>query len=142
MAQIYFEDVQEGGDLPSLEKCPSTQSLVRWAGASGDYYQIHYDKDFAQSTGLAGVIVHGALKGAYLGQMLGDFAGEKGWVKKYGVSYRGMDVPNDKLTCKGKITKKYVEGSEHLVDCEIWLENSSGTKTTLGTAVVMLPSKG
>ncbi len=138
----YWEDVQVGSEIPPLVKKPTTQQLVKWAGASGDFYQIHYDKDFAVGTGLGGVIVHGALKSAWLGQLLGDFAGENGRVKKYGCSYRGMDVPGDTLTCKGTVVKKYVEGGEHCVDCEIWLENGKGERTTPGTGTVVLPSKG
>jgi len=53
-----------------------------------------------------------------------------------------MDVPNDDLVCSGVVTKKYVEGNEHIVECDIWLANSKGEKTTPGTAVVVLPSKG
>jgi len=140
--QLFWEDIEEGTEITTLEKQPTTQQLVRWAGASGDFYQIHYDKDFALGNALPGVIVHGALKSAWLGQLLGDWVGEDGVVKKYGCSYRGMDVPGDTLACKGKVTKKYVEGDEHLVECEIWLENSKGEKTTPGTAVVVLPSKG
>jgi acyl dehydratase len=140
--ELFWEDIEEGSEIPPLVKEPTTQQLVRWAGASGDYYQIHYDKDFALGNALPGVIVHGALKSAWLGQLLGDWVGESGTVKKYGCSYRGMDVPGDKLACKGKVVKKYVEGDEHLVECEIWLENSQGQQTTPGTAVVAFPSKG
>jgi hypothetical protein len=43
--------------------------------------------------------------------------------------------------CKGKVIKKYIEGGKHLVDCEIWLENAQGEKTTPGSATVMLPSR-
>ncbi len=140
--ELFWEDIEEGTEVTPLVKEPTTQQLVRWAGASGDFYQIHYDKDFALSNGLPGVIVHGALKSTWLGQLLGDWVGEGGTIKKYGCSYRGMDVPGDKLTCKGKVVRKYVEGDEHLVECEIWLENSQGQKTTPGTAVVALPAKG
>lgn len=139
--QIYWDDVQEGTEVTPLKKNASTQQLVKWAGASGDFYQIHYDKDFALANELPGLIVHGALKSAWLGQLMGDWVGEKGTVKSFGCSYRGMDVPNDALTCKGTVTKKYVEGGEHLVACDIWLENSKGEKTTPGTAVVALPSR-
>jgi hypothetical protein len=52
-----------------------------------------------------------------------------------------MDVPGDTLTCKGKVVKKYVEGDEHCVECEVWVENSKGERTTPGTAVVVLPSR-
>jgi acyl dehydratase len=140
--QIYFEDVEVGREIPSLEKNPTTQQLVRYAGASGDFYQIHYDKDFALAAGLPGVILHGALKNAFLGQLMTDFAGELGWLKKLAVQYRGMDQPGAKVLCRGKITKKYVEDGRHLVDCDIWLENAKGEKTTPGSATVVLPSRG
>lgn len=139
--QIFWEEIEVGSEIPSLVKKPTTQQLVRWAGASGDFYQIHYDKDYALGNKLPGVIVHGALKGAWLGQLLGDWVGEEGKIIKYGCSYRSMDVPGDTLTCKGKVTKKYIEGKEHLVEAEIWVENGKGEKTTPGTGLVMLPSK-
>ena len=66
----YWEDVDEGSQIPPLVKHPTTRQLVRYAGVSGDFYEIHYDNDFAKSTGLSGVILHGALKSAFLGQML------------------------------------------------------------------------
>lgn len=139
--QIYWEEIEVGSELPPLVKKPTTQQLVKWAGASGDFYQIHYDKDYALGNQLPGVIIHGALKGSWLGQLLGDWAGEKGKVVKYGCSYRSMDVPGDTLTCKGKVTKKYSQGKDHLVEAEIWVENGKGEKTTPGTGVVALPTK-
>ncbi len=142
MGQLHWEDVEEGSEITPLAKNASTQQLVKWAGASGDFYQIHYDKDFALGNDLPGLIIHGAMKSAWLGQLLGDWVGEEGTVKSYGCSYRGMDVPNDALMCKGTVTKKYEQDGEHLVACDIWLENSEGKKTTPGTAVVALPTKG
>lgn len=139
--QFYYEDVEVGLELPSLKKDPSTQQLVKYAGASGDFYQIHYDKDFALKNHLPGVILHGALKNAFLGQLMTDFAGELGWLRKLSVQYRGMDQPGTPVTCKGKVIKKYVDGGNHLVDCEIWLENAQGEKTTPGSATVILPSR-
>jgi acyl dehydratase len=139
--QIYFEDVEIGYELTPLEKNPTTQQLVKYAGASGDFYQIHYDKDFALANKLPGVILHGALKNAFLGQLATDFAGDQGWLKKLSVQYRGMDQPGSKVVCKGRVTKKYAEGGNSMVDCEIWLENAKGEKTTLGSATVILPSR-
>jgi len=139
--QIYFEDVEVGYELAPVEKNPTTQQLVKYAGASLDFYQIHYDKDFAQANRLPGVILHGALKNAFLGQLMTDFAGELGWLRKLSVQYRGMDQPGTKVVCKGRVTKKYTDGGNHLVDCEIWLENAKGEKTTPGSATVILPSR-
>ena len=139
--QVYWEDVQPGQEIPTLFKHPTTQQLVKYAGASGDFYQVHYDDAFARSTGLAGVIIHGALKNAFLGQLVTDWMGEEGVLKKLSVQYRGMDVPGDTLSCKGKVTGKRQADGQHLVELEIWLENGKGQTTTPGKATVALPSR-
>lgn len=150
--QLYWEEVSEGMDVTALPKIATSQMLVRWAGASGDFVPIHYDNVFAASQGLPDIIVHGALKAGWLGHMLTDWIGEEGFLKKMGCQYRGMDIPRrmrnlteptdgETWWCKGKVTKKYVQDSEHLVDCEIWVENSKGEKTTPGVATVRLPAR-
>ena len=140
--QLYYEDVEIGQEIPALKITPSTQQLVHWAAASGDFYQIHYDQDFAKSTGLQGIIVHGALKHALLGRMLWEWIRNDGKTKRYAVSYRGMDVPGQEMICRGTVTGKRQENGENVVDLEIWTENSQGQKTTPGTATVALPSRG
>ena len=86
---VFYEDIEVGSEIPALVKCPTTMQLVKFAGASGDYYPIHYDKDFAQANGLPGVIVHGWLTLSFLGQMITDWMGESGTLVKLGGSYRG-----------------------------------------------------
>ncbi len=137
--QVYFEDVTEGMELPTLQKNPTTRQLVKYAGASGDFYEIHYDKDFAIGNELPGPILHGALKNAFLGQLVTDWIGQEGTLKKLSVQYRGMDEPGNPLYCKGTVVKKYTESGENLVDCDIWVENAKGEKTTPGKATVALP---
>lgn len=137
---LYWENVTEGMEIPSLVKHPSTQQLVKYAGASGDFYQIHYDVEFAKNNGLPGIIIHGALKNAFLGQLMTDWIGNSGTLRKLSCQYRSMDVPVDTLSCKGVVTKTYQEGDKFLVDCDIWLENGQGERTTPGTATVELPS--
>jgi acyl dehydratase len=140
--QVYFEDVKEGQELPEIRKDPTTQQLVMYAGASGDYYQIHYDLNFAKNNNLPDVILHGALKNAFLGQIVTNFIGEGGTLKKLNAQYRGMDVPGTPAYVKGVVKKKSVENGENIVECDIWLENSEGTHTTPGSATVSLPSRG
>ena len=139
--QVYFDDVKEGEEIPKLVKNCSTQQLVFWAAGSGDFYQIHYDKDFAQGTGLKGLIVHGALKHAFLGQLVHDWIGDAGRIKKFGCQYRGMDEPKQDIVCRGVVTKKYQQNGDNVVELDVWTENPQGQKTTPGTAVVSLPSR-
>ena len=116
MAQIYFEDVTKGQEVTALTQHCDSQRLVYWAAGSGDFYQIHYDKDFAQRTGLPDRIVHVALKHALLGRMLHEWAGDQGRVRRVACQYRGMDMVDKDVTCKGIVTAKRSEGGEHLVD--------------------------
>jgi acyl dehydratase len=139
--QLYYEEVSEGQELPVLVEYPTTMQLVKYAAASGDYYQIHYDKDFAVSNGLPGVIVHGWLALSFLGKMVTKWMGEKGELKKIGGSYRGMNRVHEDLFCYGKVTKKYQEEGGNLVKLDIWVENPKGEKTVTGNAVVSLPSR-
>ena len=138
-AQPYFDEVQVGDELPPLVKQPATKELVMYAGAAGDFYQIHYDLEFAKAQGLPGVIIHGAMKNAYLGQMVTDWMGEQGVLRQLSVRYRGMDVPGDTLTCRGRVTEKTDANGEHLLRCALSLENGKGEQTTTGEAVVSLP---
>ena len=141
MAQWQWQDVEEGMEIPTLVKNPTTRQLVRYAGASGDFYEIHYDKDFAIGNNLPGPILHGALKNAFLGQLVTDWIGEGGTLRRLACQYRGMDEPGKPLYCKGKVTRKYLDNGRYLVDCDIWLENSEGQTTTPGSATVELPSR-
>jgi len=138
---LYYEDVLVGDEITPLIKQPTTRQLVMWAGASGDYNEVHYDKDFAQSKGLPGVIVQGQLVCSFLGQLMTDWIREQGVLRKLTCSYRGMNFPGEALNCKGRVSKKYVEAEEHCVECSIWVENAKGEKTVSGMAVVILPAK-
>ncbi len=149
---IYFENVSVGDEIPILEKHPTTRQLVQYAGASGDYYEIHYDQRLARAAGLPDVIVHGALKNAFLAQMLTDWIGTKGLLKKLSVQYRGMDVAGSPIRCNGLVTDIEHPHSEPpaqskrahdvgLTHCDVWTESGDGTKTTVGKAVVVLPSR-
>jgi acyl dehydratase len=132
-----FEKIEVDSEIPSLVKRPTKQQLVMWAGASGDYNPIHYDKDFALSRGLPGVVVHGQLSTAFICQMLSDWYGKKGGLKKLNVSYKGLNLPGDTLTCHGVVKDKSQAG-ENLVTLDVWVENPRSEKTVAGTAIVHL----
>ncbi|MGB3128195.1 MAG: MaoC/PaaZ C-terminal domain-containing protein, partial [Dehalococcoidia bacterium] len=135
--QICWEDVEVGYELPTLEKIAHSLMLVKWAGASGDFNPHHYEETFGQSQGTDGTIVHGLLKHAWLIQLVTNWMGDEGFMKKFSCQYRGIDYPRkmktmnepqdgDTWQCKGKITNKYVDGDDHCVDLEISVVNGKG----------------
>jgi acyl dehydratase len=62
-------------------------SLVRYAGASGDFNDIHYRDDVAESVGLPGVLAHGMLTMGLAVQPVVDWLGDRGTVLGYGVRF-------------------------------------------------------
>lgn len=150
--QLFWEDTEVGSEITPLPRIATTQMLVKWAGASGDFNPLHYEEAFATKQMVGKPIVHGALKRAWLTTLMTNWIGDEGTLKKLSCQYRGMDRPREMKTlfepeegetwfCTGKVIKKYAKDGQHLVDCEIWVENGSGEKTTMGAAMAILPSR-
>jgi len=70
-------------------------TLVRYAGASGDFNPIHYRDDVATSVGLPGVLAHGMLTMGFAVQPVVDWlGGDSGRVLDYQVRFtRPVLVP-------------------------------------------------
>lgn len=132
-----FEHIAIETEIPALVKHPTSRQLVMYAGASGDYNPIHYDRDVAAARGLPGIVVHGQLVSACLMQLLTDWLGARGVIRKFSVSYKAMTFPGEPFCCRGIVTKKSDSGDRQLT-LSIWAENPRGDKTVSGTAVVQI----
>ena len=141
-AQLYWEDVQEGQEVPPYKQKVGYMELNRFAGANNELVPIHMDAEYARNIAkLPDVIVMGNLKLAYIANALTDWAGDGAWIQKLFVEYRKMDVVNKTISAKAKVTKKYEEDGKHLLDLEVWVENEEGEVTTPGRATIRLPSR-
>lgn len=109
-------------------------SLVRYAGASGDFNPIHYRDDVAQSVGLPGVLAHGMLTMGLAVQSVVDWLGERGIVLEYQVRFTRpvlVDATNGaSITVKATIAVTEEEFTR--VDLTV----TSGEQTVLGKAQV------
>jgi len=65
----------------------SRDSLVRYAGASGDFNPIHYRDDVAMSVGLEGVLAHGMLTMGLAVAPVTVWLGDRGFVSSYQVRF-------------------------------------------------------
>ena len=83
------------GDIVAEKTYELTRdSLVRYAGASGDFNSIHYRDDVAVEVGLPGVLAHGMLTMGLAVQPVVDWIGDPGKVLDYTVRFtRPVLVP-------------------------------------------------
>ena len=87
MTHINIASLEVGQVIGTTEFLLTRDSLVRYAGASGDFNPIHYRDDFAQSVGLDGVLAHGMLTMALVGKYISDFAGGAANVLEFGARF-------------------------------------------------------
>ncbi|MFT4570887.1 MAG: acyl dehydratase [Hyphomicrobiaceae bacterium] len=132
-----WNSFSEGDSIPELRKHPGVTGLVKYAAGGGDFNPLHHDYNFPQSKQIGSIIVHGRYKYAALGELVSNWLGHAGYVKKISCQYKGMDTPDNDIICRGKVLKKIEEAGEKRVDLEIWTENAEGKKTTPGRATVI-----
>lgn len=84
---IEFSSLAKG-DVVAEESFHLTRdSLVRYAGASGDFNPIHYRDDVAQSVGLPGVLAHGMLTMGLAVQPVSNWVGDPARIVDYQVRF-------------------------------------------------------
>lgn len=95
-AKIAYDEVEVGTELPAQTFPVTRATLVRYAGASGDFNPIHWNEKFAKEVGLPDVIAHGMFTMAEAIRVVTDWAGDPGAVVEYGCRFtRPVVVPND-----------------------------------------------
>jgi acyl dehydratase len=86
-------------------------------------------------------IVHGLQVITYLSQLLTDWIGPNGALKKFASQVRVPTLAGDTLTMKGRVIGKYIRQEENYLECEVWGEKQDGTMVVQGAATVTLPSR-
>ncbi|MBP9035888.1 MAG: hypothetical protein KBG29_18490 [Pseudomonadales bacterium] len=140
-AQRYFEDVEEGMELAPLTRTVSTTQMFLYSAVTRNAHRIHYEERFAQSEGLPRVLVQGPLQGAQLSAYVTDWMGALGFLRKFSYSNRGMALPGQALTLRGKVVRKHRLDARPAVDLEVWEENADGQLLVPAQATVLLPSR-
>ncbi|MFF8907156.1 MaoC family dehydratase [Streptomyces olivaceoviridis] len=111
MAKIAYDEIEVGTVLPTQTFPVTRATLVRYAGASGDFNPIHWNEKFAKEVGLPDVIAHGMFTMAEAIRVVTDWVGDPGAVVEYGVRFtKPVVVPNDDqgalIEVSGKIGAK------------------------------------
>lgn len=93
------------GDLVAERTLAFTRdSLVRYAGASGDFNPIHYRDDIAAEVGLPGVLAHGMLTMGAAIQPVVDALGDPGRIVDYQVRFTRPVVVDPRAGAEVQVT--------------------------------------
>ena len=156
----YWEDIVEGEAMNSLPKGTysvtelflfthgvlgtgrSTRASLDAEGSADLGGGGRFDEEHAQKRrNMPGQFDFGPQRVCWLSQMVTDWMGDDGTLKKLHASIRHPNVVGDTNTVHGSVLRKMHQDGEHLVELQIQNTNQSGLPTALGTAIVSLPSR-
>jgi acyl dehydratase len=150
--KIYFDDINIGDAMPTFTSAPIMRThLVRYAGASGDFNPLHHDETFVAMFGMQRVIAHGMLIMGITGHAITEWIDNK-CLKNFKVRFSGMTEPADltdfentkaraTITITGTVVKKFAEGGENRIQCELQAADALGNVKLTGSFIAALPSK-
>jgi acyl dehydratase len=101
---LTFEAVRGGDHLPELHRTVTEEQVRAYAEASGDRNPIHLDEAFARAVGLPGIVAHGMLTMAFVAEMVTDWLGDRGKLRRLEGRFADMVQPGDEIRCTGTVT--------------------------------------
>jgi len=127
------------GDTVAEAAFPLTRdSLVRYAGASGDFNPIHYRDDVATGVGLPGVLAHGMLTMGLAVQPVSDWLGDPGRIVDYQVRFTRPVVVDPQAGAEILVVAKVGKIDADAAQARIDLTVSFQDQTVLGKAQVVV----
>lgn len=128
---IAAADLAVGTELPSQTFPIERASMVRYAGASGDFNPIHWSAETARAVGLPDVIAHGMLTMGVAIRVVTDWLGDPGAVLEYGVRFTRPVVVE-----YGQASELEVSGRVRSVDVEAGTAEIDLTAAVAGATVL------
>ncbi|ROR65081.1 MaoC/PaaZ C-terminal domain-containing protein [Agrococcus jenensis] len=128
-------ELEVGQVVAERDLALTRDSLVRYAGASGDFNPIHYRDDVAESVGLPGVLAHGMLTMGVAVQPVVDWAGP-GRILDYQVRFTRPVVVDPETGAALHVVAKVARVDEG--SARIDLTVTVGEQTVLGKAQVVV----
>ena len=138
MSTIYFEDLEEGDELPALDLFLSKDQVRQYARAASMYFPRFTDDEGARAEGLPGMIAPGVMSMGLLARMISDW-NQAAVIKRIGTTFRSPVLPDRTIHLRGAVTQK--NQTDHTAECDLWIENDDGERWVIGTATVILPTK-
>lgn len=126
-----LKDLQVGESLPEIILEPvSRLTLIKYAGASGDYNPIHTIDEEARKAGLPGIIAHGMWTMGNLAKLFTPYFAE-GFLEDFSIRFRGMVFLNDVITLRAIVKEK----QENILKFNVSAINQQGIAVLKGEVI-------
>jgi acyl dehydratase len=128
-----------GAEIPVFQRATGLQNWNRYAAVNDEFVDFHMDDEAGRAAGFPTAFGMGNLQWSYLHSLLRAWIGDEGRIVRLSCQFRSPNVRNQIVSARGKITAIRAEGTETIVELEIWTENDSGQAMAPGEATVAIP---
>ena len=139
----WYEDVRVGEEIPSISIGPLSHTQFLFIASSHhDWYPGHHDVEYARAQGLPDIFMNATWQHGMFQRLLCGWAGANALPRRIKYRMGRPVVRHDTVKARGVVTGKRIENGEHLVDLDIWLDKQDADKVAVGSATVVLSSRG
>lgn len=131
---VNFSELNVGDEVAQESFHLTRDTLVRYAGASGDFNPIHYRDDVAESVGLPGVLAHGMLTMGVAVQPVANWIGDPSRIVDYQVRFTRPVVVDPLTGADVRVVAKVGALEEETQIARIDLTATFNDETVLGKA--------
>ena len=138
--QVYWESVNEGDEIPSVDYNLTIQRMIIMVGATRNFPGIHHNDAIAQKSGAApSMFLQNNSCLMLWERVVSDFTGVYGRVKQASFRITDFHLAGQHIHTGGTITKKWQQKGLNLL--EITMESHNGNRACMtGRVVVAMPS--
>ena len=140
---LFWEDIEENTQLPTLEYELSLLRLVAFTRATGLYDYVHFDRDYARAAGSRDAFISTPHVAGLLGRLMTDWAGPEADIRSLTFSMQKQSCTNDMLIVSGRVGRKYKSAQgEYLADIvDLNIGHDFEPGTLAAHATIALPSR-
>lgn len=130
--------LRPGDSLPPFSRVTGFDLWNRYAAVNDEFVPIHMDDEAGREAGFPGAFGMGNLQWSFLHSALRQWLGDGGRIVRLTCQFRAPNLKGRTVRAGGKITAVHSEGSELLVDLDVWTVDDDGQVLAPGTATVAL----
>ncbi len=94
-----------GQALPTIERTITLPDMIAYAGATWDWYGLHYDPAFVEAAKVPAPVVDGQVFGAYFVELCQDAFGPQSFVRELSFTFRNLMFAGETVRVEGTVTE-------------------------------------
>ena len=134
-----FEEVMRGESLPPLRFPITIKTLVLGVCGTRDLMPYHHNPAYSKSIGNPDMFVNTMFEQALFARFVTDWCGPESDFRSTTLQMVGQLVPGDEALIEGRVVRKYIDGSDCIVEIEMTAKSARGLAAR-SSATIAMPS--